>query len=492
MSYQQLTQHFQTMHRLGHFVALGHWDSSAMMPSGGAQARNHALTELNGVLHKMSTDPRLTEWISAAKAESLGELEQRNLELIERTCKGQNCLSSELVEALSIATMDCEHAWRTQRPNNDWQGFKANFAPVVKLTRQMAAQRGEAFAMAPYDALLDSFEPDLQRTSIEQIFTDLKQWLPATIEQVTAKQAQESVIWPEGPFAIDKQKQLAHTVMEAMGFDFDGGRVDESVHPFCGGVSEDVRLTTRYDENDFITGLLGIIHETGHACYEQNLPRSPEGQPINDALGMAMHEAQSLSFEMQIARTPEFCEWLAPILVDTFGPQPAFASDNLYKLMTRVTPGKIRVDADEVTYPMHVILRYEIEVALMDGEIEIDDIPMLWQQKMQDYLGIDVSGDYRDGCLQDTHWTAGGFGYFPTYTLGAMTAAQLIETLRQRQPDAIEAIRLGDFTGVYGFLQQHVWQAGSQQNSDALLRQVTGEPLNPEFFRQHLLRRYLS
>ncbi|WP_199671251.1 carboxypeptidase M32 [Salinibius halmophilus] len=491
MSYQQLTDHFRSMYRLGHFGAIGHWDNAAMMPEGGATARSNALTELEGLLHQMATDPRLPGWIGAAKKENLDTHQTRNLALIERSYLAANCLDKQFVEAQMQAGMACEHAWRTQRGNNDWQGFKANFEKVVTLSREEAKRRGEATGEDPYNAMLDLYEPGLKRDAIDSIFANLKTWLPETIQQVVAKQAQETVIEPTGPFPVAKQKQLAEKVMAAMGFDFEGGRVDESAHPFCGGVPEDVRMTTRYDENDFLSGLLGIIHETGHACYEQNLPRDPEGQPINEALGMAMHEGQSLSFEMQIARTPEFCDWLAPLLNETFGAQPAFEANNLYKLFTRVAPGKIRVDADEVTYPMHVILRYEIETALIDGNIEIDDIPGLWQEKMQQYLGLDLTGDYKDGCMQDVHWTDGAFGYFPTYTLGAMTAAQLINTLRTQHPEAIDAIRLGDFTGVYAFLRERVWQHGSAKTGDQLMTNATGEPLNPEQFRQHIYKRYL-
>lgn len=491
MSYALLQKHFQSMYRLSHFSAIGHWDSASMMPEGGAQARNNALSELEGLLHEMSTDTRIAGWLTAAKSEQLSSTQQRNLTLIERAYLSATCLDKEFVEQQLQAGMACEHAWRSQRSNNDWQGFEQNFLPVVEFSRQEAQRRAKATGKTPYNALLDLYEPGLERNSIDQIFAHLKTWLPDVIQKVVAKQSTEVVIHPEGPFPVAKQKALAEKVMAAMGFDFSGGRVDESAHPFCGGVQEDVRMTTRYDENDFLSGLLGIIHETGHACYEQNLPRQPEGQPVNEALGMAMHEGQSLSYEMQIARTPEFCEWIAPLLADAFGDQPAFEPNNLYKLFTRVIPGKIRVDADEVTYPMHVILRYEIETALIDGDIEAAEIPTLWQQKMHQYLGLDLSGDFKDGCMQDVHWTDGSFGYFPTYTLGAMTAAQLINTLRKEQPQAIEAIRLGDFTGVYGFLQSRVWQHGSALSGDQLMTNATGEPLNPEQFRQHILSRYL-
>ena len=236
---------------------------------------------------------------------------------------------------------------------------------------------------------------------------------------------------------------------------------------------------------------MGIVHETGHARYEQNLPREWLGQPISHARSTAIHESQSLLFEMQLARSDEFLQVIRPLVVHQFGEQPAFAEHNFIALNQRVKTGFIRVDADEVSYPAHVILRYEIEKALISGEIEVDDIPALWNEKMQQYLGINTEGNYRNGCMQDIHWTDGAFGYFPTYTLGAMYAAQLFQTARDVIPDLDKSIANGDLSTLFTWLQQNIWQHGSRYSTAELITKATSETLNPRYFRQHLERRYL-
>ena len=232
------------------------------------------------------------------------------------------------------------------------------------------------------------------------------------------KQAQRSFVPPQGPFPTATQRELGPEAMKMLGFDFNGGRLDVSAHPFCGGVPEDVRITTRYDEGELLSALFGVIHETGHARYEQNLPRAWAGQPVALARSTAIHESQSLFFEMQLGRSDAFLKHLLPAVHARFGSRAAFSEENFIARNQRVKPGYIRVDADEVSYPAHVVLRYEIERALINGEIEVDDIPALWDEKMQARLGLSTKDNYRNGCMQDIHWTDGGFGYFPSYTLG--------------------------------------------------------------------------
>jgi carboxypeptidase Taq len=279
--------------------------------------------------------------------------------------------------------------------------------------------------------------------------------------------------------------------MKRLGFNFDAGRLDISAHPFCGGVPQDVRITTRYNEDEFITAMMGVIHETGHARYEQNLPKEWLGQPVSNARSMGVHESQSLLFEMQLGCSDIFLKSIFPLVTEQFGERHGLDVDNFIKLNQRVQPGLIRVDADEVSYPAHIILRYEIEQALIEGEIEVDDIPALWSSKMQQYLGLDTVGNYTNGCMQDIHWTDGGFGYFPTYTLGAMYAAQLFQTANKAIPTLQDDIARGDLTALFQWLNQNIWQHGSRFSTDQLIANATGETLNTEFFRKHLESRYL-
>jgi carboxypeptidase Taq len=297
---------------------------------------------------------------------------------------------------------------------------------------------------------------------------------------------------PTAPFPKAAQRALSLDVMRLVGLDYDGGRLDESTHPFSGGVPEDVRLTSRWREDDFLQGLMATVHETGHGRYEQMRPRDWLEQPVSQARSMAVHESQSLAFEMQLARSRGFVGLLAPRIAEAFGAQPAFEAGNLHRLMTRVKPGCIRVDADEVTYPAHVLLRYEIERALIEGEVEAEDIPALWDEKMAALLGVDTRGNFADGPLQDVHWPEGLFGYFPCYTLGAMYAAQWFAAMRRATPDLNARIAAGDLAPVFDWLREHIWLAASRYETAELAQRASGEALNPAHFRAHLEARYLG
>ncbi len=491
-AYTALTNTFTRLYRLGHLGAVAGWDQAAMMPPKGNEARGAALAELQVLLHQTITHPNLAEQLQAAALEPLDQASLANLREMRRDWQVSNLLPERLVQAQALAGSRCEHAWRTQRKQNDWAGFLGNFREVVALAREQAQILSQAQGVSPYDALMDMFEPGTRSADIDRIFGDVKTWLPDLVQQVLAKQQGEPVLPAQGPFATEQQRALGVEIMGLLGFDFDGGRLDVSTHPFCGGVPEDVRITTRYTEDDFMRSLMGIVHETGHARYEQNLPRETLALPVGRARSMGIHESQSLSFEMQLGRSPAFLALIAPRVKKHLGDQPAFAPDNLARLYTRVQPGFIRVDADELTYPAHVILRYEIERDLMNGQIEPEDIPALWDEKMAQYLGLDTLGNFQNGCLQDIHWTGGAFGYFPSYTLGAMYAAQYFATMRRSMPDLDARIAAGDLSPVFDWLKANIWTQASRWPTAELVQRATGEPLNPAHFKAHLQRRYLN
>jgi carboxypeptidase Taq len=288
------------------------------------------------------------------------------------------------------------------------------------------------------------------------------------------------------------QKGLAKRLMQGLGFDFRHGRLDESHHPFCGGVPDDVRITTRYSEDHFVQALMGVIHETGHALYERNLPAEWRLQPVGQARGMTVHESQSLLMEMQAARSAQFCKHLSGLLRETFpGNDAALSPENLQLIYSRVEPGFIRVEADEVTYPAHVILRYGIEKALFRGDLQLADVPGVWNAEFKKLLGLDVPSD-REGVLQDVHWYDGAFGYFPCYSLGAMTAAQLFEAAVAAHPEIPAEIEQGKFSTLQGWLKEHVHGLGSSLSTPELVTRATGRPLDVAVFKRHLERRYLS
>lgn len=491
-AYESLCARHVRIYRLSHLQSIASWDQSANMPAKGNEARSLALAEMGGLLHQLATEPALQGLLEAAAQEPLDEIERANLREMQRAWLASNALPQSLVEAKSLANSRCEHAWRSQRPANDWAGYAENLREVVRLAREEARCLSAVTGLAPYDALMDQYEPGMRSAEVDRVFGDLRQWLPGLIRDVLEKQSREAVTRPVPPFSQAAQKALGHDAMQLMGFDFEAGRLDESAHPFCGGVPEDVRMTTRYREDDFLPSLMGTIHETGHGRYEQNLRREWLGLPIANARSMGLHESQSLSFEMQLGSHPGFAGLLRPLLQKHLGDQPAFEVGNLNRLLTRVKPGYIRVDADEVTYPAHVILRYEIERPLIEGQIEVDDIPALWDAKMQELLGLDTRGNFKDGPMQDVHWGAGLFGYFPCYTLGAMYAAQFFAAMRRETPDLDAHIARGELGLVFDWLRSRIWNEGSRWETPELVRRASGEALNPAHFQAHLRARYLG
>ena len=296
---------------------------------------------------------------------------------------------------------------------------------------------------------------------------------------------------PAGPFPIETQRRLGELLMRAVGFDFDRGRLDISLHPFCGGATDDVRITTRYDEEHFMPALLAVLHETGHALYEQGRPQDWLHQPVGAARGMSLHESQSLAIEMQACRSREFMEYLTPLLREAFGGGPGWSADDLYRSVTRVEPGLIRVDADEVTYPLHVVLRYDIEKALIADDMPVRDLPIAFNTAIKDLLGLDVPHD-GVGCLQDIHWPSGAWGYFPSYTLGAVAAAQLFAAACKAEPALLPGLARSEFEPLHRWLRAHVHAQGSLLDRDELLTAATGRPLEVETFRCHLRQRYLA
>ncbi|EGU41288.1 thermostable carboxypeptidase 1 [Vibrio ichthyoenteri ATCC 700023] len=492
-AFEKLVSHSQKIAHFNHLAAICGWDQASMMPSGGNQARSEAMAELSVHVHSLHTQPQLADWFAQAEQETLSSEQNASLRELKRQWQQANLLPEKLVQAKSLAGSKCEHAWRAQRSQNDWSGFEKNWAEVVALSQEEAQIRADANGLTPYDAMLDIYEPGTTSASLDTLFSDVKSWLPDLIDQVIEKQSHESIIEPSGQFSTERQKALGLEVMKLLQFDFEHGRLDESVHPFCGGVPSDVRITTRYDHNEFVQSLMGIVHETGHARYEQGLPKALAGTPAGEARSMGIHESQSLFFEMQVGRSDAFIEHLAHLAGKHFAHSDTelFSKHNFQKLYTRVKKDFIRVDADELTYPAHVILRYEIERDLINGNIKHTDVPELWNLKMQQNLGLSTEGNYKNGCMQDIHWTDGAFGYFPSYTLGAMYAAQYMAVMKNTV-DVDDAIRSGDLSPIFTWLSDNIWSKGSLLTTDELVKQATGETLNAAHFKQHLMSRYLK
>jgi carboxypeptidase Taq len=500
-AYQKLADRFQQLSRLDHAATYLSWDQMVMMPPNGNQLRSASLAEIAGIRHGLLTASELQDWLDAADAE-LADLEPaqqasqgRSLHEMRRRWRESNCLPADLVKAKIMAGSHCEHGWRTQRGDNDWSGFLANFREVLKLSREEAQLRAEAangeFA-TPYEALLDLHCAGDKQQMIDDLFNGLRQQLPELLQQVMEKQASRPAQSMQGVYPVAEQKSLSEALMAALGFDFNEGRLDVSMHPFSTGESGDLRITTRYSENEFAEAMLATAHETGHASYEGGLPAQWRGLPVGQHRNMSIHESQSLLFEKQLFLSRAFTEYFTATVHRELPAASQFGADDLWRAYTVVEPGYIRVEADEVSYPLHVMLRYEIESALINGDAEADAIPDMWHERMQSYLGLSTKDDYTRGCMQDIHWTDGAFGYFPSYTLGALNGAQLFATIRSQYPDWQQSLRSGDVAFVREWLADNIWSQGCLHDSQQLMINATGEGTNAEYFLQHLRARYLN
>lgn len=492
--YQQLESRMARLTAVSQAREVLFWDMSAMMPSGGHAARGEQLAVLGEIAHDMITAPDMEDLIGASEADvSLDAWQQANLAEIRSRWLKATALTGEQVVALTRASTACAAKWRRAREDKDFAAVLPELTTLLGIVRETGQAKAEKQGLSLYDALLDDYEPGGRCADIDVLFADLAAFLPEFLGKVLESQAGESpALMPEGPFPVAKQRELGVRLMETIGFDFDNGRLDVSLHPFCGGVPDDVRITTRYDEADFTSSLMGVLHETGHALYERGLPASHRNQPVGEALGMSVHESQSLLIEMQVCRSAEFIEYAAPIMRETFnGSGPAWETDNLVRLYRKVEPGFIRVDADEITYPAHVILRYRLERAMLDGDLALADLPGAWNDGMRELLGI-VPPDDALGCMQDIHWYDGAWGYFPTYTMGAMTAAQLYAAAGEQVAGLTDSIRRGDFEPLMGWLRENVHGRGRLVDAKTLLTDATGAPLDTAVFKAHLERRYLG
>ncbi|MGQ7844829.1 carboxypeptidase M32 [Granulosicoccus sp. 3-233] len=496
---KQLEGQFHRIAQLDHASTFLSWDQMVMMPDGGNAPRAAALAELASLRHELLTAPAMGDWLSEAESEVVsGKLAPELLPHVremKRTWQQAVVLPASLVHAKVLAGSRCEHGWRKQRGENDWKGFLENFTEVVELSREEAGCRQSAAAddfATPYDALLDLHCTGDTQALIDRVLAELRQELPSLLQEVMEKQASQTVVDLQGHYPLAQQQLLSEELMRMLGFDFSAGRLDVSMHPFSTGGKGDQRITTRYREVDFADALQATAHETGHASYEAGLPEAWQSFPLGRSRNMCIHESQSLMFEKQIYLSRAFTRSMATV-VKRFLPTAGFAdSDSLWAAQTRVKPSFIRVEADEVTYPLHIMLRYDIESALINGRMEAADIPAAWESAMQHYLDLSVDGNHAIGCLQDIHWTDGAFGYFPSYTMGAVNAAQLMASLKQQHPDWQAHFSRGDIAFVREWLSRTIWQHGCELESQDLMSSATGEGSNAAHLLAHLRSRYLD
>ena len=466
------------------------------MPLGAAESRAEQLATLEVIAHEILTTVETGDLISRAEQDGaeLDDWQRANLREIRRTHGHATAVPADLVEARSKAVSRCEVAWRKARAESDFASLLPLLSEVLICERKSRGGEGRsAWPGAVRRAAGRGTTPARVRPISTRYSPISGSPCPPcwTLRWRIRSACRLPRRW-KGPFPTEVQRGLCQRLMTVVGLDFTRGRLDVSTHPFCGGATDDVRITNRYQEGDFSGALMGVLHESGHGLYQQGRPPQWLRQPVGRARGMSLHESQSLLIEMQVCRSRAFTAYLAPLLREAFGARGAvWDADALYRHMTRVRPGFIRVDADEVTYPAHIIVRYELEKALIAGEMTLADLPAAFNAGIRELLGLTVTED-RLGCLQDIHWPGGAWGYFPTYTLGAMMAAQLFDAACRAEPDVVPGIGRGDFVPLVSWLRANVHAMGSSASTGEILTRATGRPLDAAVYRHHLHRRYLG
>jgi len=492
--YQQLEQEFRRVHAFRTAASILRWDSAVMMPRGSSDLRGEQLAALETEAHALVTSPRVSRLLDRADANAQGleDWQVANLREMRRERDHAIATPHNLVSRLAKATSRAEVRWLEAKQKSDFSLFAPHLEEVVNLTRNKASFLGKALNLTPYDALIDEFSPGLTTKEIDSIFTTLGRRLPGLIQDVIDGQAARPPLELSGRITPSKQRQIAVDIMKTIGFPFDRGRIDESEHPFTGGAPGDIRITTRFIPTDPLSGLMGVLHETGHAMYDLGLPEAWRGQPVGRDRGMAVQESQSLLLEMFICRNRPFLRYLRPLLEKIGGVSgPEWEVENLYRVLTRVRRSLVRVDADEITYTMHIILRHELEKELLLGELKIKDLPEAWNSRIHDRLGVRPSND-AEGCLQDVHWAVGSFGYFPSYSIGAVIAAQLYESLRSDRPELDEEIAAGHFAGLFDWLRQNIYRHGAMLSTPELIQNATGKPLSAAAWVRYAEGKYLD
>lgn len=492
--YNDLKNKIEEIDNITNILSIIQWDSAVNMKPKSAPFRHKEVAYLGGLAHQFFCDEKVANLINKSLdgIEQLEPIDQTNLKLIAKNHKHATAISLDIQKESSLIFSASELAWRTARKEENFKLMEPHLDKVFDITRKTAKIKADKLGMDDYQVLVDAYSPDFKIEEIDKTFAELKNKLPILLKKIMEKQSSEKFLPLKEKISEETQQNIGFYIMKRMGFDFERGMLNKSTHPFCGGSLNDVRITTRYDENNFLSSLYAVIHETGHALYQLGLPEKTNAQPVGKAYGMSFHESQSLLMELQVCQSKEFTNYLAKILHDEFGFKgEEYSADNLYKINSRVEPSFIRVDADQVTYPLHVIMRYEIEKEIIYNGLKAKDLPDLWNSKMHAYLGIKPNSP-SVGCLQDIHWPAGLIGYFPSYTNGAIIASMVMNKIKQDHPSALKSLEKGDFTNINDFANNNLRKFASSLKADDLLSKATGhKEVKAEIFLNYIENSFL-
>ncbi len=493
MTIQELKRRLKEISHLYIIGSLLSWDKEVNMPVKGGDIRAASTAELSGIIHNkfvaIDSDGLLTRLYKQVKAK---KIKGKDAVVILETWRGferEKKLPESFVRELAEITSKSQSVWAEARAKNDFNMFLPWLSKIVSLKQQEAKLVGSTGS--PYDALLDVFEPGMTTQEASVILNDLKEFLIPFIKKI--KNSNKEIIGSKtkGKFPIDKQAQFNAFIAGSIGFDFNAGRIDKSVHPFTSGAHpHDVRITTRYKEDDLMCSLGSTIHETGHALYEQGLPVEHFGNPLSEAVSFGIHESQSRMWEKQIGKSMEFWTYFYPKLQKEFlVPFKKLPLKEFYKIINEVKPSLIRTESDEVTYNLHIIIRFEIEKEMIEGSIDLKDLPDIWRSKVNNYLGIDVPSNSL-GVLQDVHWSGGAIGYFPSYSFGNLYAAQFYASMKKDIPNLKGLIKKGKFEEINKWLRKNIHSHGKTYKAGELVKKITGENLNSRYFTDYIEQKY--
>jgi carboxypeptidase Taq len=492
-AYTELSRRAKEAQTLTSAASLLSWDQETYMPDAGSELRGEQLALLAGLVHERRTDPRIGELLEKIETENAGKdpdsLEAADVRewrrLYDRAVKLPQKLVEELARVTSLAQVD----WTDARKDSDWKRFAPWLDKIIALKKEEAQAIGGSGPA--YDALLDEYEPGATTAALRPMFADLRARLVPFLDRLLGASRKPDASILRRHYDVETQRRFARSAAEEIGFDFNRGRIDVTTHPFCMGLSpNDVRLTTRYSADFFNDGFFSVLHEAGHGLYEQGLDPSRYGHPTGEAASLGVHETQSRLWENLVGRSASFWRRWFPKAKESF-PEALqdVKPDTFHFAVNAVAPSFIRVDADEVTYNLHVMVRFEMEQALIGGDLAPADVPEVWNAKMKEYLQITPPDDRR-GCLQDVHWSAGLVGYFPTYTLGNLGAAQLFAAARESLGDLDRAFEAGEYRPLLDWLRNNVHRHGLRYKPAELLRRATGKPLAADDFMASLQLKY--
>jgi len=474
-------------------ISLMYWDLRTGAPKNSVRQRSSVISQLSSEVFKMSTSKEMEHYLitlEEAIQGSLCSLEiEKTVKMLRKEFDRNTKIPVEEYEAFVKCQAESERVWAEAKNENNFAKFEPYLSKIIEFKRKFVEYLG--YSESKYDTYLDQYEPGMTVNKLDEVFANVREKLVPIVKAISNSGKNFEKEEMKAFVSKQRQKEICERLLVKLGYNFDSGRLDETPHPFATNINlGDVRVTTKYHENNFEKAIFSTIHECGHALYEQNISKELEGLPIARGTSLGIHESQSLLYEKMIGQSFEFWKNNYPELqrqVD--GIMDTVSLEEFYHAVNHSKPSYIRIEADELTYPLHVMLRYEIEKDLLDGKIQVIDLPSIWNQKMEEYLGITPPSD-REGVLQDVHWSMGLFGYFPTYALGAMYAAQIKATIEKDLPNVNELIETNDFVTILEWLKINIHQYGATKRPQEILVDVTGEELNVQFYIDYLETKY--